>query len=163
MASKLVSLQASLLAGFLIRMFLLPSAAITTKALDAPCCQVYLPLVQKGWVMLWSDEFNGTGGVDTGNWMYATGTGYSGGPYNWGTGEVEVMTSSTDNVFQSGGFLHIRALHDSTKPPDEGWTSGRIETVRADFQPPAEGIMAVEARIRLPDIAGAAAQGYWPA
>jgi beta-glucanase (GH16 family) len=116
----------------------------------------------KPWVLVWSDEFNGTGGVDTGDWMYDTGTGYPGGPSNWGTGEVEVMSSSTANVFQSEGSLNIRAIHTGANPTT-GWTSGRIETVRTDFQPPASGMMAVEARIRLPDVTGAAAQGYWPA
>ena len=177
MASKLASLLASFQASLLVlSSLLLPAAgypsitsaqgpaAIATKAPDAPCCQVYLPMIQKSkqWALIWSDEFNGTGGVDTGNWIYDTGTGYPGGPENWGTGEIEVMTSDTQNVFQSGGSLHIQAFHEGTNPATR-WTSGRIETVRADFQPPANGMMAVEASLRLPDVSGAAAQGYWPA
>ena len=43
------------------------------------------------------------------------------------------------------------------------WTSGRIETKRTDFQPPAGGKLRVEARIQMPDVSGAAAAGYWPA
>ncbi|WCD84597.1 hypothetical protein KPP03845_100920 [Streptomyces xanthophaeus] len=43
------------------------------------------------------------------------------------------------------------------------WTSGRIETRRADFQPPAGAVLRTEARIRMPDVTGAAAKGYWPA
>jgi beta-glucanase (GH16 family) len=123
-----------------------------------------LPLIQKqpNWSLAWSDEFNWTGGASTSDWIYDIGTSYPGGPSHWGTGEVEVMSSSTDNVFQSGGSLHIRALHTDTIPTS-GWTSGRIETVRTDFQPPANGLMAVEARIRLPNVTGNAAQGYWPA
>jgi beta-glucanase (GH16 family) len=120
------------------------------------------PKDQATWTLVWSDEFNGSGGVNTSNWIYDIGTGYPGGPTNWGTGEVETMSSSTDNVFQSGGYLNIRALHTGTDPI-AGWTSGRIETMRMDFQPPAGGEMAVEARIQLPNAAGAAAQGYWPA
>jgi beta-glucanase (GH16 family) len=94
--------------------------------------------------------------------MYDTGTGYPGGPANWGTGEVQTYTNNQVNVFQEDGFLHIRALHSGINPV-QGWTSGRIETVKADFQPPAGGGLAVEARIQLPTLGGAAAQGYWPA
>ena len=174
MTSKLASLQASLQVSLLVLSFLLlstllyyssvaraqGSAALAADALDEPCCQLYLPIVHEPtpWALVWSDEFNGTGGVNTDEWIYDTGTSYPGGPSNWGTGEVEEMTSSTDNVFQSGGFLHIRALFTGTK-----WTSGRIETKRPDFQPPANGMLAVEASLQLPDVAGAAAQGYWPA
>lgn len=118
------------------------------------------PTDQSTWTQVWHDEFNGSGGINTSKWICDTGTGYPGGPANWGTGEVEVMSCSTSNVFQKNGHLHIRALHRGTNPTT-GWTSGRIETVRTDFQPPASGKMAVEARIKLPNVTGAAAQGYW--
>lgn len=114
------------------------------------------------WMLAWSDEFTGTGGVDTSQWLYDIGTSYPGGPENWGTGEIDWLTDSTDNVFQSSGYLHIRAVHTSTNPL-EGWTSGRIETQRTDFQPLPGGAMAVEASIRLPNVSGDAATGYWPA
>jgi beta-glucanase (GH16 family) len=120
------------------------------------------PTDQAIWVLQWKDEFNGVGGVNTADWIYDIGTGYPGGPPNWGTGEVETMTNSTDNVFQNGGFLNIRALHTNSNAT-VGWTSGRIETVRADFQPPAGQQMAVEASIQLPNLPGNAALGYWPA
>ena len=114
------------------------------------------------WRLEWSDEFSGTGRVDTSQWIYDTGTSYPGGPENYGTGEIDWLTDSTANVFQSGGYLHIRAVHTSTNPL-EGWTSGRIETQRTDFQPLPGGAMAVEASIQLPNLTGTAAQGYWPA
>ena len=68
-----------------------------------------------GWRLIWSDEFNGTAGtgVNTANWIYDTGTGYScaGCPSNWGTGEVESMSSSTANVYQDGaGHLAIKPI-----------------------------------------------------
>jgi len=125
----------------------------------APALRV---LAESMWVLHWNDEFNGSGGVSNADWIYDTGTSYPGGPANWGTGEIEVMSSSTANVFQSGGFLNIRALHTGSDPV-AGWTSGRIETVRTDFQPPVGQKMAVEASIQLPNVTGAAAQGYWPA
>lgn len=120
------------------------------------------PKTQPSWTLIWHDEFKGSGGVKSSKWLYDTGTGYPGGPANWGTGEIEVMSRSIDNVFRKKGSLRIRALHTGTNPI-LGWTSGRIETVRSDFQPPVSGMMAVEAKIKLPKRTGAAAQGYWPA
>lgn len=119
------------------------------------------------WTLQWSDEFNSSAntGVNTSNWLYDTGTGYgcSGCPTGWGTGEVEVMSSSTANVYHDGsGHLVIKPIHTGSDPI-AGWTSGRIETQRTDFQPPAGGALAVEARIQLPNVTGAPAQGYWPA
>jgi hypothetical protein len=105
------------------------------------------------WQLIWSDEFNGSGAVSSSDWIYDIGTGYgcAGCPPNWGTGEVETMSSSANNVFQSGGNLNIRALHADSNPTS-GWTSGRIETTRTDFQAPAGGMMAVEARIQQPNV-----------
>jgi len=118
------------------------------------------------WTLQWSDEFNGAAntGVNPTNWLYDTGHCYPGCPAsNWGTGEVESMSSSTANVYQDGaGHLAIKPIH-SGKGPTQGWTSGRIETQRTDFQPPAGGAMAFEASIQQPNVSGAAAQGYWPA
>ncbi|MFF7448998.1 MULTISPECIES: carbohydrate-binding protein [unclassified Streptomyces] len=120
------------------------------------------PTPPSGWTQVFLDDFNGTAGtgVNTSNWQYATGTGYPGGPANWGTGEVETMTSSTSNVALDGnGNLRITPLRDSAGR----WTSGRIETNRTDFQPPSGGKLRVEARIQMPDVTGTAAEGYWPA
>ncbi len=116
------------------------------------------------WTQIWSDEFNGAAGtgVSTSNWLYDTGTGYgcSGCPGNWGTGEVETMSSSTANVYQDGsGHLAIKPIRDS----HGNWTSGRIETQRTDFAAPAGGELAVEASLQQPNVSGAAAAGYWPA
>jgi len=117
---------------------------------------------EPSWTTIFNDEFNGEGAVDASKWMYATGTGYPGGPPNWNTGEIEVMTDSLENVFQSGGNLHIRMLHNG-EDPLTGWTSGRIETLRTDFQPPEGGALAIEGRVQLPELTGKAAKGYWPA
>lgn len=118
----------------------------------------------QSWTLVWSDEFNGAAGtgVNTNNWFYDLGKGYgcAGCPTNWGTGEIETMTNSTDNVYHDGaGHLAIRPI----KSRNNSWTSGRIETHRTDFQAPAGGMMAVEASIQLPNVTGAGAQGYWPA
>ncbi|MFZ3573129.1 glycoside hydrolase family 16 protein [Streptomyces sp. BH097] len=120
------------------------------------------PPPPSGWNQVFLDDFNGSAGtgVNTSNWQYDTGTSYPGGPANWGTGEVETMTSSTSNVSLDGsGNLRITPLRDSSGR----WTSGRIETRRTDFQPPAGGKLRVSARIQMPNVTGTAAEGYWPA
>jgi beta-glucanase (GH16 family) len=130
-------------------------------------CSTLTGTAQETWLLQWSDEFNGAAntGVDTNNWLYDTGTGYgcAGCPLNWGTNEVESMTSSTSNVFQDGmGHLSIKPIHNGSNSAS-GWTSGRIETVRTDFQAAPGGALAVEASIQQPNVSGSAALGYWPA
>lgn len=136
------------------------AAAATT--VSAPSADASAPTPPSGWSQVFLDDFNGTAGsgVSTGNWQYDLGTSYPGGAANWGTGEVETMTNSTNNVSLDGnGNLRITPLRDSAGR----WTSGRIETNRADFQPPAGGKLRVEARIQMPNVTGVAAEGYWPA
>ncbi len=152
-AQRLVQVSAYLAAALMIA---LPAFVVNAGPAERPASAL------GAWTQIWSDEFNGSGGVSTSSWLYDTGTSYPGGAANWGTGEVETMSSSTNNVFQSGGYLNIKAIHSGTNPTT-GWTSGRIETQRTNFQPPSGGGLAVEARIRLPNLTGASAQGYWPA
>jgi hypothetical protein len=107
------------------------------------------------WTQIFGDEFNGASGtgVNTSNWIYDTGTGF-------GTGEIETMTNSTNNVYQDGsGHLVIKAIRDA----NGNWTSGRIETQRSDFGVPAGGELEMEASIQQPNVSGAAGEGYWPA
>jgi hypothetical protein len=137
----------------------LAAAAATAATLPA---NASAPTPPSGWSQVFLDDFNGAAGsgVSTSNWQYDTGTSYPGGAANWGTGEVETMTSSTNNVALDGnGNLLITPRRDSAGH----WTSGRIETNRTDFQPPAGGKLRVEARIQMPNVTGAAAKGYWPA
>ncbi|GCE31742.1 hypothetical protein KDA_72260 [Dictyobacter alpinus] len=120
------------------------------------------PARAASWTQVWNDEFSGASGtgVNGSNWLYDTGTSYPGGAGNWGTGEIETMTNSTSNVYQDGsGHLAIKPIRDG----NGNWTSGRIETQRTNFAAPAGGMMAVEASIQMPNVTGAAAQGYWPA
>ncbi|MGP2439899.1 glycoside hydrolase family 16 protein [Streptomyces sp. JW3] len=136
--------------------------AVAGATLAAPDADASAPTPPSGWTQLFLDDFNGSAGsgVSTANWQYATGTSYPGGAANWGTGEVETMTSSTSNVSLDGsGNLRITPLRDASG----NWTSGRIETNRTDFQPPAGGKLSVESRIQMPNVTGAAAKGYWPA
>lgn len=137
----------------------LAAAAATAATLPA---NASAPTPPSGWSQVFLDDFNGTAGtgVNTANWQYDTGTSYPGGAANWGTGEVETMTSSTNNVALDGsGNLQITPRRDAAG----NWTSGRIETKRTDFQPPAGGKLRVESRLQMPNVTGAAAKGYWPA
>ncbi|MFD0054624.1 glycoside hydrolase family 16 protein [Streptomyces sp. NPDC127168] len=136
--------------------------AATATAVTGPSANATVPPPPSGWTQVFADDFDGAAGsgVNTSNWQYATGTSYPGGPANWGTGEIETMTSSTSNVsLDGGGNLRITPRRDAAG----NWTSGRIETRRADFEPPAGGKLRVEARIQVPNVTGAAAKGYWPA
>lgn len=116
------------------------------------------------WTQIWGDDFTGPAGTapSSANWLYDLGTSYGCGgcPGNWGTGEVESNTNSTNNVALDGnGHLAITPLRDG----NGNWTSARIETQLTNFAPPAGGELAVEASIQQPNVSGAAAAGYWPA
>jgi beta-glucanase (GH16 family) len=146
---------------FLVSTFLVVSSLIFTAMSFVPSRATPKARAATSWNEIWSDEFNGAAGtgVNTSNWLYDTGTSYPGGAANWGTGEVETMSSSTTNVYQDGsGHLAIKPVLSNGS-----WTSGRIETQRSDFAAPAGGELAVEASIQMPNVTGAAAQGYWPA
>ncbi|MBG0826628.1 family 16 glycosylhydrolase [Planomonospora sp. ID67723] len=114
-----------------------------------------------GWSEVFRDDFTGPAGTPLpGTWLHDVGTCYPGCPApQWGTGEIETMTASTDNVALDGrGSLAITPLL-----RDGSWTSGRVETRRADFRPPPGGTLRVEARIMLPDVGPDDGAGYWPA
>ena len=121
-----------------------------------------VPPAPSGWSTVFSDDFTGSAGtgVNTANWRYDTGIGYPGGATNWGTGEIETMTSSTANVYQDGaGHLAIKPIRDASGH----WTSGRIETQRTDLAAPAGGILRVESSIAQPNVNTSNGAGYWPA
>ena len=103
---------------------------------------------------MFSDNFAGAAGspVNSANWKYDTGPGSS-----FGTGEIETMTSSTNNVYLDGnGHLVIKALESGG-----AWTSGRIQTNTANVGAPAGGELEVTASIEQPNPANGL--GYWPA
>jgi hypothetical protein len=133
-----------------------------TVTIAAGAASAAAPPPPAGWSLVWSDDFRGRAGspVSSANWLYDLGTSYPGGAPNWGTGEVETMTSSTANVYRDGaGHLVIKPIRDSSGQ----WTSGRIETQRSDFQPPPGGKLRIQASLQQPNVSGAAAAGYWPA
>ncbi|MCA2215898.1 discoidin domain-containing protein [Jidongwangia harbinensis] len=112
---------------------------------------------EPGWSTVWTDTFDGPAGSApaTGNWLLRTGTQYPGGAANWGTGSVE--TAATGNVTLDGaGRLRIAAVRDGAGR----WTSGRIETQRADFAAQPGEMVRFAAVLRQPDVANGL--GYWP-
>ncbi|MEV8371726.1 glycoside hydrolase family 16 protein [Kribbella sp. NPDC056861] len=124
--------------------------------------QASVPTPPAGWTNIWSDDFDGANNTlpSSANWIIDTGHSYPGGAWNWGTGEIQNYTNSTNNLKLDGtGNLVITPRRDSSG----NWTSGRIETQRSDFKPPAGGVVAMEARVQMPNITGEAAVGYWPA
>ncbi|GAA4916716.1 hypothetical protein HD597_005576 [Nonomuraea thailandensis] len=111
------------------------------------------------WTDVWSDDFTGPAGASPSpaNWIPRTGTSYPGGPANWGTGEVETMTAATANLSLDGaGHLTIKAIRDGAGD----WTSARVETRRADFEPRPGELLRFSARLRQPGVANPL--GYWP-
>jgi beta-glucanase (GH16 family) len=135
-------------------------ASAQTGQTQAAAAVAAAPAPPAGFTLTWSDEFNGASGtgVNTGTWKYDTGPGSS-----FGTGEIETMTNSTQNVFQDGaGHMVLRALHSGTDPT-AGWTSGRIETNAATFGAPPGGVVMMEASIQQPNVNTTNGLGYWPA
>ncbi|HEY1017136.1 MAG TPA: discoidin domain-containing protein, partial [Herpetosiphonaceae bacterium] len=111
------------------------------------------------WTTLWSDDFSGPANSSpaAANWLLRTGTQYPGGAANWGTGSVETASASTANVFLDGaGKLNIKAIRDGAG----AWTSGRIESQRADFAAAPGEMIRFSAVLKQPDVANGL--GYWP-
>jgi len=100
------------------------------------------------WSLVWSDEFNGPDGaaVDSSKWTAEVGGG------GWGNNELEYYTARTDNAYQSGGSLVIRAIKETYLTRD--YTSARLIT-RNKF---SATYGRFEARIKIPY-----GQGIWPA
>ncbi len=132
-----------------------PSASPSTSPSSSPS----QPTDNYNWQTIWNDDFTGTSGTSPSgtNWLFRTGTSYPGGAANWGTGEVETMSSSTSNVYLDGsGHLVVKALKDGAG----NWTSGRVETQRTDFTPAAGEVTKFSAVLQQPNVANAL--GYWP-
>ncbi|OLF16142.1 glycoside hydrolase family 16 protein [Actinophytocola xanthii] len=137
------------------------AVAVAVLPLAAPA-QAAIPPPDPGWTQVWGDDFTGAANTlpSSANWIIDLGHGYPGGPANWGTGEIAAHTNNPANLSHDGaGNLRITPLRDAAG----NWTSGRIETQRSNFRPPAGGVLRIEGRIQMPNVTGNAALGYWPA
>src|SRR5215831_11123538 len=80
------------------------SVAVAATAVFTMDANAAVPSAPAGMTTVFSDDFTGAAGtgLNRSNWLYDIGTSYPGGAANWGTGEVETMTDSTNNVYQDG-------------------------------------------------------------
>jgi beta-glucanase (GH16 family) len=101
--------------------------------------------------LVWSDEFNTVGAVNSTNWFHQTQLPNGSG---WNNGEVQHYTNLSTNSFVDGGYLHIVAKKESFT--DQGitkeYTSARLNSKFA-FK-----YGRVDVRAKLP-----VAAGSWPA
>mgnify|MGYP006083871951 FL=1 len=94
--------------------------------------------------LVWFDEFDGNGTINTNNWNYETGGG------GWGNQEVQNYTNSSNNIYKENGILKIKVIKESNNT----YTSARITTKnKFDFK-----YGRVDIRAKLPSLAGT-----WPA
>jgi hypothetical protein len=129
------------------------TSAVITALTGIPAARAdTVPPPPPGWTTVFGDNFAGAAGSQpsSANWFYDIGSGF-------GTGEIENTTSSTSNVYLDGnGHLVLKAINNGGT-----WTSGRIESTRADFQAPPGGKLEMTASIQQPN--PASGLGYWPA
>jgi len=101
--------------------------------------------------LVWSDEFDGSGAVNSTNWFHQTQLPAGGGWYN---SEVQHYTDRTDNSYVSNGTLKIVAKKESFT--DQGYTK-QYTSVRLNSKF-AFTYGRVEVRAKLPT-----GVGTWPA
>lgn len=113
----------------------------------------------EGFVLVWSDEFDGDS-LDTTKWDYQYGTGAEYGLDGWGNSELEYYTDREENVRVEDGKLIITAIKEETDYEGMPYTSGRIRTLDNDTEEPLFSTTygRVEARIKMP-----VGEGLWPA
>lgn len=94
-----------------------------------------------GWLLAWSDEFNGTS-LDTGNWTHDIGIGPNSD--GWGNQEAQYYTDRWNNSWVTNGHLVIKAIKENYG--NRSYTSARIHSLgKAHFR-----YGKIAARIRMP-------------
>jgi len=130
----------------------LVGAVVATVAVAPSASAATVPPPPSGWTTVFGDDFSGAANSapSADNWFYDIGT-------NYGTGEIEQTTNSTNNIYLDGnGHMVLKATNNGGT-----WTSARIESTRDDFQAPAGGQLEMTASIEQPNPANGL--GYWPA
>ncbi len=98
-----------------------------------------------GWVLQWSDEFDGSS-VNTSKWDYDI------GGSGWGNNELQYYTSRPENASVQNGELTIKTLRENYG--GKSFTSARLKTLNKF----SARFGKVAARIKLPY-----GKGIWPA
>ncbi|MGV6830440.1 MAG: glycoside hydrolase family 16 protein [bacterium] len=101
---------------------------------------------------VFSQEFDGSGSLDTAIWNFDIGNGAEQGIPGWGNNELQYYTDRPENVRINDGMLEITAIQENFEGAQ--FTSARIQT-KGKFQ---QQYGRFEARIKLPW-----GQGLWPA
>ncbi|MAT54007.1 MAG: glycosyl hydrolase family 16 [Saprospirales bacterium] len=104
-----------------------------------------------GFILVWQDEFNGSGQPDPTNWTYDLGDGCP-RRCGWGNNEFQYYTNHPRNVYLKDGFLVLEAWEEEIE--GHRYSSARIIT---------EGLRSfkygrIDVRAVLPE-----GQGIWPA
>lgn len=101
--------------------------------------------------LVWADEFNGSGAIDTSKWFHQTQLPAGG---SWFNGEIQHYTNRTANSYLDSGFLHLVAKRENftNQGQTKTHTSARLNSKFA-FR---EG--RVEVRAKMPT-----GVGTWPA
>lgn len=98
--------------------------------------------------LVWSDDFDTAGEIDTTKWTYDIGTGDNG----WGNSELQYYTNRADNVTVKDGILKITAKKENYQGAN--YTSARLKTQGLyDFK-----YGRIDVRAKLPS-----GGGTWPA
>lgn len=102
-------------------------------------------------VLVWSDECDGAGAIDTDKWFHQT---VLPNGFAWFNGEVQHYTDRTDNAFVEDGYMTIRAKKETytNQGQTKDYTSARLNSKFA-FK-----YGKVDIRAKLPEGAGT-----WPA
>ncbi len=99
-----------------------------------------------GWKLVWSDEFNYTGALDSTKWGYDIGSG------GWGNNELQYYSSDLVNARAENGKMIIEAIRYGDRVPE--YSSARVVTTgKGDWT-----YGKIEVKAKLPS-----GRGTWPA
>jgi hypothetical protein len=78
--------------------------------------------------LVWADEFNVDGGLDTSKWWHQTILPNNG--QSWWNGEIQHYTDRDTNAYVSGGSLHLTALRETYTDQNvtKDYTSARLNS-----------------------------------
>ena len=81
-------------------------------------CEDSSIIEERNYQLVWQDEFNTDGALDSTKWVYDLGAG------GWGNNELQKYTSDPENVSVEDGALKITAINNGGS-----YTSARIKTM----------------------------------